>query len=72
MKVICKHKFIPGVFSKRDKYTYLTIGKSYETMDKNGSLIKIVDDSGVFNWYYMENFITLDDIREEKLNLLLG
>jgi hypothetical protein len=52
---------------------YITIGKTYEVININEYEYNIIDDCGDDYWDYdIEFFKTLSDIRNEKINKLLG
>ena len=55
-----------------DKGWYLTIGKIYEVIQLNGNDdYIIINDKGEKLWYEKEYFISLSEIRNEKINKLL-
>ena len=54
-------------------HLYITIGKTYEvvSIDADGDYI-IIDDNGHDWWYQKQYFKTLSEIRNEKIERLLG
>jgi len=56
-------------------YYNLTIGKSYEMLSDSSyeilTLIKIQDDFGHIRFFPKHCFKSLDEIRDEKINLIL-
>ncbi len=49
--------------------TYLTLGKVYEVVRKDGITTMIIDDSGIANWYSSNRF---KDYVEEKKEYVIG
>ena len=49
----------------------LTVGKTYEVIGKVNYSYEIMNDNGFENWYRIEWFRTLSEIRNEKINKLL-
>ena len=68
MIIICKYDNLVGA----------TCGKKYENISVkidfsyDDTHYCIMDDNGEYNWWSKEYFDTLSDIRDDKLNKLLG
>ena len=69
MKVVCikNDNFIYGC------YCDLTIGETYYIIDIsiNGNY-QIIDDTGYKHYFYKEWFKTVSELRNDKINKLLG
>ena len=59
--------------SPREYYFNLTIGKSYKKLEPNDrlNLIKVENDAGYSDYLPKRCFKSLDEIRDEKINLIL-
>lgn len=77
MKLICVDNRINKSdlvdFDNYKNYYYnLTIGKSYEVDGiVNKELVKLNDDLGHVRYFPKDCFKTLDEIRDEKINIIL-
>lgn len=74
MIVVCRHRYIVGR-SYMHHYINLTVGKRYEVEAStlsNDTMFRIVDDSGQFCYYPKDNFYTLEEYRDRKLDKMLG
>ena len=54
-----------------NKKLSLTIGKSYDVINKTEYRYWIIDDEGDDGWYSKEYFKSLSEIRNEKIDKLL-
>jgi hypothetical protein len=53
MKVKC--------ISNTNASSYLTVGKIYDVIEVGNSLIRVLDDLGVDEWYYATRFASVED-----------
>lgn len=53
-------------------HQYLTIGKVYNVIEEklDVNLYRIKDDSGVYSLYHMSYFDTLENCRNEKIEMI--
>lgn len=65
MKVICKN-----VKLLRVKDNILTIDKIYDTISISMEQFLIIDDSGSKRWYNSNRFISIEEVRDNKLTQL--
>jgi hypothetical protein len=67
MRLVC--------ISKGNDYN-LTIGKIYDNYISEMKMVinhvYIIDDSGLDSYYPMVNFKLLDEVREERINIILN
>lgn len=76
MKYLCINNTYPHVFQKyvTDELFNITINKVYEVLDQTkiseDTWLYIVDDRNVKCYYLNTCFKSLEDIRDEKLNIL--
>lgn len=59
------------VISKRNTL-HLTSGKEYKVIDSIGPLFKIKCDTGSIIETHIRNFLPIEEVRELKLNQILG
>lgn len=72
IKIICiDNKELGHRTLKIDKTDELTIGKIYYGWIE-GQTYTIINDKGRENGYFMERFKTMEEVREEKINKILG
>jgi hypothetical protein len=55
----------------KNNCTWLTIGKIYDVIKEDEFCYWITDDIGRYDWYPMNLFKSLSEIRNEKINKLL-
>ena len=68
MKIVCVDDKLKG-YTKPTKIS-LTIGKVYETKGGPPAMYEVTCDDGVVRDYSISRFVTLEEWREEKLNIL--
>ena len=49
----------------------ITPGKIYESIDKWDDDCKILNDAGFYSWELNDNFITLEQWRDQQINKLI-
>lgn len=76
MKLMC----INNISMEQDYVPPITIGKIYETDELPDDIYdiwigdanyKIINDNGFSSWELIENFITLEEWREQQLNKII-
>jgi len=67
MKLMC----INNLSNEIDYNPPITPGKIYESADRWSNDYKILNDSGFYSWELKENFITLEEYREQQINKLI-
>ena len=61
----------PNITDESARFLHITKGKSYEVVDIGISLVKIINDRGHEYTYPSENFKTIEEIRDSKLDQIL-
>ena len=77
MKVVCKDKE-KGKFQSPvmdwplDKLMYLTPGKSYDVIKMSEKYYTVIDDMDIQQTCSKYLFKTIDELRDEKINIVLN
>jgi len=70
MKIVCIRS--KDYLEEKYEYPYLTFGKCYHIIPNHYNMISpIINDIGHMEWYYREDFMTLEEWRDEQLKKLL-
>ena len=67
MKLLC----INNLSNEIDYNPPITLGKVYESVDKWDDDCKILNDAGFYSWELNDNFIPLEQWREQQINKLI-